>query len=69
MGVTVSESEGEILPTIFLEHEQFKNLAEINARRDVDLAIERRARGAFSTDFHPAYDLPQVWEKIKGQQT
>lgn len=104
----MSQSEGEILPTIFLKHDQSKNLAEINARldetgfwkefppegvaveswyvmmgigqvvtlrlpghrlRDVDLAIERCAWGAFSTEFHPSYDLPPVWEKIKGQQT
>ena len=108
MGVTVSQSEGEILLTIFLKHDQSKNLTELNARldesgfwkefppegvaveswyvmmgigqgvtlrlpghrlRDVNLAIERCAWGAFSTEFHPTYDFRPVWQKIKGQQS
>ena len=89
--------ESEILLTIFLKHQQDKNLGEINAKldatefwqnfppegcsvaswyvmmgigqvvtlrlpanklRDVNLAIERRAWGAFDTEFYPTYDFP-----------
>lgn len=96
--------EGEILLTIFLKHNQDKNLGEINARldktgfwkefppkgievvswyvmmgigqvvtlrvpgqrlREVNLAIERCAWGAFATEFYPTYDFRPVWEQIK----
>ena len=30
--------------------------------RDVNLAIERHAWGAFRTDFYPTYDYKSVWE-------
>lgn len=33
--------------------------------RDVNLAIERCAWGAFSTEFYPTYDFRPVWERIK----
>ena len=36
--------------------------------RDVNLAIERNAWGAFSTEFFPTYDFRPVWERIKGEQ-
>ena len=36
--------------------------------RDVNLAIERRAWGAFSTEFYPTYDFRPVWQRIKGEQ-
>ncbi len=42
---------------------------EAHRLRDVNLAIERCAWGAFSTEFQPTYDFRPVWEKIKGQQT
>lgn len=100
--------EGEILLTVFLEHQQDKNLAEINAKldetgfwkefppegievvswyvmmgigqvvtlrlpadrlREVNLAIERCAWGAFSTQFYPTYDFRPVWEQIKARQS
>jgi hypothetical protein len=102
-------SEGnEILLTIFLKHQQDKNLQEINANldetgfwkrfppegvevaswyvmmgigqvvtlrvppdrlREVNLAIEQSAWGAFSTEFYPTYDFRPVWEQIKARQT
>ena len=97
---------GEMLLTIFLKHQQDKNLAEINQKldqtgfwrkfppdgvevvswyvmmgigqvvtlklpaerlRDVNLAIEQNAWGAFTTEFHPTYDFRPVWEGIKGR--
>ena len=36
--------------------------------RDVNLAIERSAWGAFSTEFYPTYDFRPVWQRIKGEQ-
>lgn len=96
-------AEGEILLTVFLRHQQDKNLGEINARleasgfwkrfpppgieveswyvmmgigqvvtlrvpaprlREVNLALEKCAWGAFSTEFYPTYDFRPVWKKI-----
>lgn len=96
-------AEGEILLTVFLRHQQDKNLAEINARldatgfwkqfpppgieveswyvmmgigqvvtlrvpaarlREVNLALEKCAWGAFKTEFYPTYDFRPVWKKI-----
>ena len=37
--------------------------------RDVNLAIERNAWGAFSTEFYPTYDFRPVWQRIKGEQS
>ena len=103
----MAESEGEILLTVFLKHQQDKNLGEINAKlegtgfwkefppegievvswyvmmgigqvatlrvpghrlRDVNLAIEKCAWGAFETEFYPTYDFRPVLERIKSQQ-
>lgn len=103
----MTRNDGEILLTIFLEHQQDKNLGEINARldetgfwkkfppdgidvvswyvmmgigqvvtlkvpghrlRDVNLAIEQSAWGAFETEFYPTYDFRPVWEQIKARQ-
>jgi hypothetical protein len=36
--------------------------------RDVNLALERNAWGAFSTEFYPTYDFRPVWERIKEAQ-
>ena len=36
--------------------------------RDVNLAIERNAWGAFETEFYPTYDFRPVWERIKSEQ-
>ena len=33
--------------------------------RDVNLAIEQCAWGAFDTEFHPTYDFLPVWQRIK----
>ena len=33
--------------------------------REVNLAIEQCAWGAFDTEFHPTYDFRPVWERIK----
>ena len=104
----MAANEGEILLTIFLRHQQDKNLAEINAKldetgfwkkfppegieivswyvmmgigqvvtlrlpghrlRDVNLAIEQAAWGAFSTEFYPTYDFRPVLEQIKARQS
>jgi hypothetical protein len=36
--------------------------------REVNLALEQTAWGAFSTEFHPTYDFRPVWEAIKARQ-
>lgn len=36
--------------------------------REVNLAVEQNAWGAFSTEFHPTYDFRPVWEAIKARQ-
>ena len=36
--------------------------------RDVNLAIENSAWGAFSTDFYPTYDVRPVLKQIKARQ-
>jgi hypothetical protein len=103
----MAEDKSEILLTIFLKHDQAKNLGEINARleatgfwkefppegvevvswyvmmgigqvvtlrlpghrlREVNLAIERCAWGAFATEFYPTYDFRPLWEQIKAKQ-
>jgi len=100
-------NEGEMLLTVFLRHQQDKNLGEINAKleatgfwkqfppqgieveswyvmmgigqvvtlrvpahrlRDVNLALEKCAWGAFTTEFHPTYDFRPVWEGIRAKQ-
>ncbi|MFT5175622.1 MAG: hypothetical protein ACI8W7_003814 [Gammaproteobacteria bacterium] len=33
--------------------------------RDVNLAIEQSAWGAFDTEFYPTYDYMPIWEKKK----
>lgn len=33
--------------------------------REVNLAIEQSAWGAFRTEFYPTYDFRPVWEEIK----
>jgi len=37
--------------------------------RDVNLAIEQGAWGAFSTEFYPTYDFRPVLEQIKARQS
>jgi hypothetical protein len=100
-------NEGEILLTVFLRHQQDKNLGEINAKldatgfwkafpppgievatwyvmmgigqvvtlrvpghrlREVNLALEKCAWGAFHTEFYPTYDFRPVWEKLKEEK-
>lgn len=36
--------------------------------REVNLAIEQCAWGAFDTEFHPTYDFQPVWARIKSEQ-
>jgi hypothetical protein len=36
--------------------------------RDVNLAIEQSAWGAFDTEFYSTYDFRPVWEGIKARQ-
>lgn len=94
-------ADDEILLTVFLKHQQDKNLAQIGERleatgfwrefppegievvswyvmmgigqvatlrvpaarlREVNLAIERCAWGAFETGFYPTYDFRPVWQ-------
>ncbi len=99
-------SDNEILLTIFLQHQQYMNLEEINQKldksgfwskfppegvevvswyvmmgigqvvtlrlppsklRDVNLAIEKSAWGAFDTEFYPTYDFMEVWKKRRAE--
>ena len=96
-----------MLLTVFLKHQQDKNLGEINARleatgfrdrfpppgtevvswyvmmgigqvvtlslppsklREVNLAIEQCAWGAFDTEFHPTYDYVPIWQARRAQK-
>jgi hypothetical protein len=98
--------ENEILLTIFLQHQQYMNLEEINQKldqtgfwakfppegvevvswyvmmgigqvvtlrfppaklRDVNLAIEKSAWGAFDTEFYATYDFTEVWKKRRAE--
>lgn len=36
--------------------------------RDVNLAIERNAWGAFETEFYPTYDFRPVYDRIRSEQ-
>ena len=36
--------------------------------REVNLAIEQSAWGAFDTEFYPTYDFRPVWERIKAEK-
>ena len=36
--------------------------------REVNLAIEQSAWGAFDTEFHPTYDFRPVWQRIKSEK-
>ena len=102
----MSQESGMMMLTIFLKHQQDKNLAEINAKledtefwkafppdgvevvswyvmmgigqvvtlrfpaeklREVNLAMEQRAWGAFETEFYATYDFRPVWEGIKAR--
>lgn len=99
-------SDGSILLTIFLKHQQTMNLGEINEKlaetgfwkhfppqgvevetwyvmmgigqvvtlrvpaaqlREVNLAIEKNAWGAFTTEFYATYDFKPVWENLREQ--
>ncbi|MCP3102940.1 hypothetical protein LZ198_29085 [Myxococcus sp. K15C18031901] len=99
-----ASTEGTLLLTIFMKHDQGKTLDEINAHldrtgfrknfpppgvevvswyvmmgvgqvvtvrlppeklRDVNLAFEKGAWGAFRTEFYPTYDYRPVWEKTR----
>ena len=37
--------------------------------REVNLAMEQRAWGAFDTEFYATYDFRPVWEGIKSRQS
>ena len=101
-------NEGDILLTVFLKHQQDKNLGEINAKldatgfwkkfppegievvswyvmmgigqvvtlrvpgqrlREVNLALEQSAWGAFTTEFYPTYDFRPVFEKLRKEKS
>jgi hypothetical protein len=36
--------------------------------RDVNLAIEQCAWGAFDTEFYPSYDFRPVWERVRAEK-
>ena len=36
--------------------------------RDVNLAIEQCAWGAFDTEFHPTYDFMPIWQGLKASK-
>lgn len=36
--------------------------------REVNLAIEQCAWGAFDTEFHPTYDFEPIWAKLKAEK-
>src|SRR5262249_2103818 len=36
--------------------------------RDVNLAIEQTAWGAFDTEFHATYDFLPIWDRIKNEK-
>jgi hypothetical protein len=36
--------------------------------REVNLALEQCAWGAFDTEFYPTYDFRPVWERIKAEK-
>ena len=96
----------EIFLSIFLKHQQYMNLDEINQKldktgfwskfppegveviswyvmmgigqvvtlrlppsklRDVNLAIEKSAWGAFDTEFYPTYDFTEIWKKRRAE--
>ncbi|MCP3062206.1 hypothetical protein LXT21_25790 [Myxococcus sp. K38C18041901] len=97
-------TDGTMLLTIFMKHDQGKTLEEINAHldrtgfrksfppagvevvswyvmmgvgqvvtvrlppeklREVNLAFEKGAWGAFRTEFYPTYDYRPIWEKTR----
>ena len=103
----MSDGQDMAMLTIFLKHQQDKNLGEINSRleqtgfwkafppegvevvswyvmmgigqvvtlrfpaaklREINLAMEQKAWGAFSTEFYATYDFRPVWESIKARQ-
>jgi hypothetical protein len=35
--------------------------------REVNLAIEKNAWGAFETEFYPTYDFSEVWQNLRRQ--
>ncbi|MEM7404383.1 MAG: hypothetical protein AAF458_03775 [Pseudomonadota bacterium] len=100
----MTERDDRVLLTVFLKHQQDKNLSEINEKldatgfwasfpppgvevvswyvmmgigqvatlsvpaaqlRDVNLAIERKAWGAFDTEFYATYDFVPVWQNLR----
>jgi len=100
----MSDGSNKMLLTIFLKHQQDKNLAEIGSKlestefwknfppegceivswyvmmgigqvvtlkfqadklRDVNLAIEQRAWGAFDTEFYATYDFTPRYQSIR----
>src|SRR5262245_27395684 len=100
----MAQASDEILLTVFLMHQQDKNLGEINAKleetkfwknfppdgceiaswyvmmgigqvvtlkvpaarlREVNLAVERFAWGAFNTEFYATYDFRPRYEELR----
>ena len=105
-GPIMTETNGEMLLTIFLKHRQSMNLGEINQKldatgfwqkfppegaevvpwyvmmgigqvvtlkvpaaklREVNLAIEQNAWGAFETEFYATYDFQPVWQSLRAR--
>jgi len=102
----MAATEGQILLTIILKHDQSMNLDEINEKlrktgfwskfppegievsswyvmmgigqvvtlvvpasrlREVNLAIEKNAWGAFKTEFYATYDFVPAWRNFREQ--
>lgn len=100
-----ASTDGTLLLTIFMKHDQGKTVDEINAHldrtgfrkrfppagvevvswyvmmgvgqvvtvrlppeklREVNLAFEKGAWGAFRTEFYPTYDYRPIWDKARG---
>lgn len=99
--IMADNNEKKLMVTIFLKHQQYMNLQEINKKlevtgfwkefppqgvevvswyvmmgigqvvtlqflpeklRDINLAIEKYAWGAFETEFYCTYDFKEVWK-------
>lgn len=100
----MAATKDQILLTIFLKHDQSRNLEEINEKlgktgfwakfppegievsswyvmmgigqvvtlkvpasrlREVNMAIEKNAWGAFKTEFYATYDFMPVWHNLR----
>src|SRR4051812_34741593 len=64
----ISSDKDSILITVFLKHQQDKNLDSLQKiqagdLRTLNMSIEKGAWGAFKTEFYPTYDYVPVWKE------